>query len=128
MKFWSVSLGTFAVLQFATALASDLSIHLSGVGPLSRKTVQYQCDAEASKLGLPKGAFSVEYINAGGNGLAVLPISGKSLIFVNVFSGSGARYVAQQYTWWEEAGRSISLRLDSLDSKLESTCHRVNPK
>ena len=58
----------------------------------------------------------------------MLPISGKALIFANVGSGSGARYVAQQYVWWEEAGRIVSLRRESLEGKMETTCQRVNPK
>jgi membrane-bound inhibitor of C-type lysozyme len=116
------------LVQAVTALAGDLTIHLEGIAPVSRKLVQYQCDANASKLGLPKGPFGVEYINAGGNSLALLPISGKALIFANVTSGSGARYMAQQYTWWEAQGRSISLRSDSLTGSSETTCQRLDPK
>ena len=110
------------------AFAGDVIIHLDGVAPISRQVIQYQCDAAAQRLGLPKGSFGVEYINGGGNSLAVLPISGKALIFANRVFGSGARYVAQQYVWWEEAGRSVSLRRESLEGKMETTCQRVNPK
>ncbi len=89
---------------------------------MSRKTVQYVCDADGAKLGVPPGRFAVEYINGGGNSLAIVPISGRSLIFANVFSGSGARYTAQQYTWWE-AGGNVTLSSDSLAGKAQSTCH-----
>ena len=126
VKFVSGAFGVF--LYAATAFASDVIIHLEGVAPITRQLIQYQCDAGATKLGLPKGPFPVEYINGGGNSLAVLPISGKPVIFANVLSASGARYVAQQYTWWEAAGRTVSLRSESLAGKLESTCQRVNPK
>jgi len=125
VKFVSVGLGV--LLYAATGLASDVAIHLEGMAPVTRQLIQYQCDAEATKLGLPKGPFPVEYINGGGNSLAVLPISGKTLIFANVLSASGARYVAQQYTWWEAAGRTVSLRSESLAGTLESNCKRVNP-
>jgi membrane-bound inhibitor of C-type lysozyme len=110
------------------ALASDLTIRLAGAVSMTHKVVAYQCDATGTKMGLPAGPFSVEYINGGGNSLAVLPIAGKSLIFANVLSGSGARYAAQQYIWWEAAGRSITLSSDSLAGKMQSTCQRVNAK
>ena len=85
-------------------------------------------------MGLPAGAFSVEYINAAGsdggagNHLAVLPIHGASLIFANVISGSGAKYAAGEYIWWDAAGRSVSLSSDSLAGKMRSECHRVASK
>ena len=67
-----------AALGCSTALAgaTDLTIHLSGSQPVSRKTVQYQCDAKAAAIGLPATAFPVEYINGAGNSLAVVPIHG----------------------------------------------------
>jgi membrane-bound inhibitor of C-type lysozyme len=110
------------------AVASDLTIHLAGSAAMTHKVVAYQCDANGTKMGLPAGPFPVEYINGGGNSLAVLPVSGKSLIFANVISGSGARYAAQQYIWWEEAGRLITFSSDSLAGKMQSTCQRANAK
>jgi membrane-bound inhibitor of C-type lysozyme len=106
----------------AVAAASDLTIHLNGSQPVSRKTVQYQCDARATAIGLPATAFPVEYINGAGNSLAVVPVHGNSLIFANVMSGSGARYAAGQYIWWE-AGGSVSLYSDSMAGKMQSACH-----
>jgi membrane-bound inhibitor of C-type lysozyme len=113
-----------AALGGGTALAgaTDLTIHLSGSQPVSRKTVQYQCDAKAAAIGLPAAAFQVEYINGAGNSLAVIPIHGNSLIFANVMSGSGARYAAGQYIWWE-AGGSVTLYSDSMAGKMQSACH-----
>jgi membrane-bound inhibitor of C-type lysozyme len=113
-----------AALECSAALAgaTDLTIHLSGSQPLSRKTVQYQCDAKTGAIGLPATAFPVEYINGAGNSLAVVPIHGTSLIFANVMSGSGARYAAGQYIWWE-AGGSVTLYSDSMAGKTQSACH-----
>jgi len=107
------------------ASATDLTIHLKGSEPVSRTTIQYQCDANGVKMGLPAGTFSVEYVNGGGNSLAIVPLGGKSLIFANVISGSGARYAALQYIWWDAAGRSTSLSSDSLAGQMRSECHRV---
>jgi membrane-bound inhibitor of C-type lysozyme len=58
----------------------------------------------------------------------VVPIAGKPVIFANVLSGSGARYAAHQYVWWEAAGRSVTLRSETLAGNIETTCHRVNSK
>ena len=100
MKFLPWIFGLFAI----RAVAADLTIPLSGGEQVTRKIVTYTCEASAVQMGLPPGPLKVEYINAGGNSLAVVPISGKTFIFVNVLSASGARYVAQQYTWWEAKG------------------------
>jgi membrane-bound inhibitor of C-type lysozyme len=109
----------------ALAGASDLTIHLNGSQPISRKTVRYQCDAQAAKVGLPNGVFSVEYINGAGNSLAIVPVSGNSMIFANVISGSGARYAAGEFIWWDAAGRGTTFSSDSLAGKMSSECHRV---
>jgi membrane-bound inhibitor of C-type lysozyme len=115
-----------AVLGSSTfASATDLTIHLSGTQPLTRHTVQYQCDAHGVSMGLPTGTFSVEYINGAGNSLAIVPVNKTSLIFANVMSGSGARYAAGQYIWWDAAG-SVTFYADSLAGKMQSACHRMN--
>ena len=110
------------------AAATDLTIHLTGSQPISRNTIQYQCDAQGARMGLPSGTFTVEYLDGAGNSLAILPVGGNSLIFSNVVSGSGARYAAAQYIWWDAAGRSVTFSSDSIAGKMESTCHRVELK
>jgi membrane-bound inhibitor of C-type lysozyme len=117
-----------AALGWSTlAGATDLTIHLTGSQPLSRKTVQYQCDRQAASSGLPATAFPVEYINGAGNSLVIVPVQGASLIFTNVSSASGARYAAGQYIWWDAAG-SVNFYSDSLAGKTQSACHRVNAR
>ena len=118
-----------AALGFSTAVAgaTDLTIHLKGTQSLSRKTVQYQCDAQGAAMGLPATAFPVEYINGAGNSLVVVPVHEASLIFANVNSGSGARYAAGQYIWWE-AGGAVTFYSDSLAGKTQSSCHRAGAK
>jgi membrane-bound inhibitor of C-type lysozyme len=125
----SISLATMLGLLGCACAASgtDLVIHLSGNSALSRKSVEYRCDGNAAQIGVPAGPFSVEYINGGGNSLAIVPISGNSLIFSTVMSGSGARYTTQQYTWWE-AKDMVTLSSDSLAGKMQSTCRPVNGK
>jgi membrane-bound inhibitor of C-type lysozyme len=106
--------------------ASDLTIHLNGSQVISRNTVKYHCDAQGAKMGLPEGVFSVEYLNGAGNSLAVVPVGGSSLIFANVVSGSGARYAAGEFIWWDAAGRVTTFSSDSLAGKMSSECHRVH--
>jgi membrane-bound inhibitor of C-type lysozyme len=107
------------------ASATDLTLHLKGTQPLVRKTVQYQCDAQGAAMGLPAGVFSVEYINGAGNSLVIVPVNGMSMIFANITSGSGARYAAAQYIWWDAAG-GVNLYSDSLAGKMQAACHRMN--
>jgi membrane-bound inhibitor of C-type lysozyme len=107
--------------------ATNLTIRLPDNPAINRKTVAYTCDAEGVKIGVPAGSFAVEYINGGGNSLAVVPISGKLLIFSNVISASGARYTAQQYTWWEARGEA-TVTSDALSGKTQSTCVPSNRK
>lgn len=107
------------------ASASELTIHLNGSDPVQRKTVKYLCDAQGAKMGLPAGVFEVEYLNGAGNHLAVVPVKGNSMIFVTVPSGSGARYAAEQFIWWDAGGRGTTFSADFPGPKASSTCQMV---
>jgi membrane-bound inhibitor of C-type lysozyme len=104
--------------------ATDVTIHLNGSQTISRSTRKFQCDAQGTKMGLPDGVFSVEYLNGAGNSLAIVPVGGDSVIFANVVSGSGARYAAREYIWWDAGGRGVTFSSDSLAGKMSSSCHR----
>jgi membrane-bound inhibitor of C-type lysozyme len=117
---------TLGVALAHQASATDLTVHLVGTATLSRKTVQYQCDAAGAKMGLPAKPFPVEYITGAGNSLVVVPVGQASLIFAGVTSGSGARYAAQQYIWWE-AGGGVTFSSDSMSGQMSSTCKPVAP-
>jgi membrane-bound inhibitor of C-type lysozyme len=105
--------------------ASDLTIHLLGNGTVERKAVKYQCDAQGAKMGLPSGPFVVDYLNGSPNFLVVVPVKGKSQIFVSVPSGSGAKYASAQYTWWEARGE-VTFASDFPGPKANSTCKAAN--
>jgi membrane-bound inhibitor of C-type lysozyme len=109
----------------AVAGASDLRIHLKGSGTVERKTVKYQCDAQGEKMGLPAGIFAVEYLNGAGNHLAVVPVKGNSMVFVTVPSGSGAKYAAEEFTWWEAGGRGTTFSSDFPGPKASSECQEA---
>lgn len=50
--------------------------------------------------------LSVQYINGAANSLALIPLKGEDLIFVNVVAGSGARYVSGARTWWTKGDKA----------------------
>lgn len=72
----------------------SLSIPLQTGATSTVITATYSCAG-----GVP---FQVQYVNAGANALALLPIDGEQRIFVNVVSGSGARYASGPYVWWSK--------------------------
>jgi len=106
-----------------TAGATDLKVRLAGTQPITQRVISYECDASGAKIGVPSGRFDVEYVTGAGNSLVVVPVKGKSLIFVSVSSGSGVRYVAQEFTWWE-AGGKVTLSVDS-GNGLRSDCRKA---
>jgi membrane-bound inhibitor of C-type lysozyme len=73
-------------------VAADVVIRLPQAPSVLRNIVTYACE------GLPQ--IRVEYITAGSNALAVVPVSGEALVFAGVLSGSGARYAAGPFIWW----------------------------
>ena len=83
-------------LQAAPAHASLENVRFTDV-----RTIDYRCDGERK--------MSVRYYNSDDNHLALLRLEGKSLLFVTVMSGSGARYVSRQYEWWTK-GNEATLR------------------
>ncbi|MEG9434923.1 MliC family protein [Edaphobacter sp. HDX4] len=113
------------MLLVAPAGATDLTLHLAGNDPVKRNTARFQCDAQGARMGLPAGIFSVEYINGAGNHLAVVPVKGSSMIFVTVPSGSGAKYAAEQWTWWDAGTRGTTFGSDFPGPKATSSCHQV---
>ena len=112
----------------ASAAAAELALQLAGNDPIVQHTRTYRCDSHATAIGLPAGSFKVQYVNGAGNSLAVVPIKGKSLIFSNVVSGSGARYAAGQYIWWEAGARGVTLYSDSLAGKDQTACQEAKQK
>ncbi len=108
----------------ASAIAEDLSVRLPGV-EVTRIHASFECGADGVALGLPSGPFTVEYLNAGENHLAVLPIHGQALVFANVISDSGARYAAGRYIWWDAGARGVTLYADGVDGHPKAECHLV---
>ena len=86
-----LAIATLASASAAVAQAT-LSIPLKIGTTDSVLSQTYACgDAEA---------FAVQYVNAGANALAILPVDGEERLFVNVVAASGAKYVSGAHVWW----------------------------
>lgn len=90
MRLWLIC---FAVLTGATAAAEDLRIPLPEGTAIQRIATSYVCTG--------MGPMTVNYLNAEGVSLALLPVEGRPMIFANVLAASGARYAAGPFVWWE---------------------------
>jgi membrane-bound inhibitor of C-type lysozyme len=121
---------TVAVLMLGTrasVAAEDFAVRLPGVA-VTRIHASFECGTDGVALGLPAGPFTVQYLNAGENHLAVLPVNGQALIFANVISASGARYAAGRYVWWDAGARGVTLYAEGIDGHLKADCHLVKKR
>ena len=89
------ALATAAMMQNVDVSAQ---VVLSLAGDFQRTTHQYQCE------GLEP--FSVEFINAEPNFLAIVPVGPRRMVFVNVMAASGAKYVAGQFEFWTKGSEA----------------------
>jgi membrane-bound inhibitor of C-type lysozyme len=86
----------FALIALASPAFADTGVNLglSLSGDAEIKIVTYTCEGH--------DPITVQYVNAAPNFLAVMPIDGHQTVFVNVVTGSGAKYVSGQYEWWNK--------------------------
>jgi membrane-bound inhibitor of C-type lysozyme len=73
------------------ASATTVAIKLPGKEKPQTTKATYTC---------PGRKMTVTYINTSANQFAVLDLGKTTVVTVSVISGSGARYVGQQYEWW----------------------------
>ena len=84
---------TALVLSATSLQAQGLTLPLTSEGEVEEIKVSYACGDQV---------IPVTYLNAGEIRLALMPIEGNDRVFVNVVSGSGARYVSGAYVWWSK--------------------------
>jgi membrane-bound inhibitor of C-type lysozyme len=110
-----------APLTLATPALADVSIGvgINVPGDAEIKNTVYACEGHEP--------FTVQYLNAAPNFLALVPIDGKTLIFVNTVSASGAKYESGQYIWWNK-GTDATLTdvTEGLDAAPVLTCSEQN--
>ncbi|MEO7222785.1 MAG: MliC family protein [Devosia sp.] len=111
------SILAFAFAGASPALAAvDLNVGINLTGDVQIITAVYGCGEGTEPL-------TVKYINAAPNFFAIVPIEGSDVVFVNVISGSGAKYVSGQYEWWNK-GTDVTLHdvTEGLDAAPVLTC------
>ena len=65
---------------------STITLTLGTTSDAEKRIINYTCENA--------DPFSVEYINAAPNFLALVPVDGQTMVFSAVISASGVRYVA----------------------------------
>jgi membrane-bound inhibitor of C-type lysozyme len=104
----------------AATATSSLLITLNTTGDFERKTVNYGCQGDFEQL-------AVDYINAAPNYLAMIPLDGSTLLFNTVLAGSGAKYVAGKYVWWNKGNDASLYDLTmGANAKPIATCSQVD--
>ncbi len=108
----------FAVFSVPLMLAAPAVAQVAITLPLDAdarvESVRYVCG------GADQTPFTVQYVNAGADHLAVIPLGQDARIFVNVIAASGARYVAGEYEWWVK-GDSATLT-NQMDAAASRDC------
>jgi len=96
--------------------AVDLNVGINLSGDVQIVTAVYGCGEGTDPL-------TVKYINAAPNFLAIVPVEGEDVVFVNVVSASGAKYVAGVWEWWNK-GADVSLHnvTEGLDAAPVLSC------
>ena len=105
------------LLAAGPALAAvDLNVGVNLSGDVQIVTAIYGCGEGVEPL-------TVKYINAKPNFLAIVPIEGEDVVFVNVISASGAKYVSGVWEWWNK-GSDASLHnvTEGLDAAPVRSC------
>jgi membrane-bound inhibitor of C-type lysozyme len=111
----------FAMLALTSPALADVTIGvgLNVSGDSEIKVVKYDCEGH--------DPLTVQYLNASPNFLALIPIEGQTLIFVNTISASGAKYQAGQYVWWNKGSdATLSDVTEGLDAAPVLTCSEEN--
>jgi membrane-bound inhibitor of C-type lysozyme len=107
------ALATAAMMQNVDVSAQVI---LNLAGDFQKTTHTYQCE------GLDP--FAVEFINAEPNFLAIVPIGPRKLVFVNVISADGAKYVADQFEFWTKGSDATLTDLQATPQSVD--CSEVS--
>jgi membrane-bound inhibitor of C-type lysozyme len=89
------------------ALASLIATAQAGATPLNVGEIQTQTRHAFSYTCADGKTFKVSYLNAkNGQSFAVVPVAGRTLLFVSTIAASGVKYQADRYTWWTKGPRA----------------------
>ena len=109
-----------SILLATPALAdATIGVGLTVTGDSQIKTTKYDCTGHDPMV--------VQYLNAAPNFLALIPIEGQTLVFVNTISASGAKYESGQYVWWDKGSdATLSDVTEGLDAAPVLICTAEN--
>lgn len=107
------ALATAAMMQNVDVSAQ---VVLSLTGDFQKTSVEYQCEGIEP--------FTVEFINAEPNFLAIVPVGPRKMVFVNVMTASGAKYVAGQFELWTKGTDATLTDLQATPQSIE--CSEVS--
>ncbi len=97
------------------ASATTVTLKLPGKEKPQTTRAAYACPAQK---------VAVTYINTSANQFAVLDLGKSTIVAVSVISGSGARYVGQQYEWWTKGNEATFTDLMQSPQK-PVTCKQI---
>lgn len=82
------------------ASAIEASLQITIPGPVQHMVSTYDCGADTDPI-------RVDYVNGEAGYLAIVPVDGTPRLFVNVISGSGARYASGGHIWWSRGAEAF---------------------
>jgi membrane-bound inhibitor of C-type lysozyme len=88
--------------------ATTITLDLPGQDTPQTRKVAYTCGTRN---------VAATYINTKGNQFAVVDLGDTTVAMVSVLSGSGARYVGQQYEWWTKGETAMLTDLRQAEPK-----------
>ncbi|WP_164730610.1 MliC family protein [Pelagibacterium montanilacus] len=108
-----------AALAAASPLgAAQLQLVVPFQGEAQSQITEYECeDSEET--------FSVTYINAHPDFLAIVPVEDQPRIFVAVIAASGVRYVSGEYEWWTQGNDATLADVRAGEDAKPLTCHAM---
>ena len=101
------------VVMTCGAAHAQLALTLPLPSDATVTVARYQCDDGRD--------LAVSYVEAGANSLAIIPLEGEEVVFVNVVAASGARYVSGMWEWWAKGEEATLIRVDDV----ETTCRTI---
>ncbi len=102
-----VATSSAACLMTATQAAFAMPLTVPQIQTATTNTLRYVCSGG--------NALTVQYMNTKNKqSFALLTVDGRKMLFVNVLSASGAKYVGDHYTWWTK-GPQGTLSDDTAD-------------
>lgn len=92
------------LLMTCGAAHAQLALTLPLPSDATVTAARYECDDGRD--------LAVRYVDAGANSLAIIPLEGEEIVFVNVVAASGARYLSGMWEWWAKGKEASLTRVD----------------